>query len=230
MAKQESRSPTSSPNADSIKKRGSSGSQAQKGGDVPRGYNVATRRFLSLCMEDIDPVMEMRGKDTMYQCCYCGKWCSMSGTRALSKHIENEHRPQVIVQIQSFLQSLDIKLQPSESKIVYIGFLPLAHWNVHLEATIHCSQGSQTWASLLPIHEVKDSADSAQGRQFLHLKMTSAKPYLPRPTWSDAAHARQRVGVKISESLEELSRSAGGPDRAPSGFAIKVEAPATPLK
>lgn len=190
---------------------------------------LSTRRFLSLCMEDIEPVMEMRGKDAMYQCCYCQKWCSMGGTRALSKHIENEHRPQVIVQIQSFSRSLDVKIQPSETKTVYIGFLPLQHWNVHLEAAIQYSEGSRQWASLFAIHQIKEGGDNGQGRQQMQLKMTSAKPYLPRPTWSEAEHAKQRVGLKIADSIEELSNGSGGADRAPAGFAIKVEAPAKVL-
>eukprot|EP00293_Proteomonas_sulcata_P010120 CAMPEP_0184310036 /NCGR_PEP_ID=MMETSP1049-20130417/22550_1 /TAXON_ID=77928 /ORGANISM="Proteomonas sulcata, Strain CCMP704" /LENGTH=430 /DNA_ID=CAMNT_0026623461 /DNA_START=443 /DNA_END=1735 /DNA_ORIENTATION=+ len=187
---------------------------------------VASRRFLSACMEDIEPIMEQRGKDCMYQCCYCGKWCTMSGTRALSKHIENEHRPQVVINFLSALEKLDVTLRPGETRYVYCAFMPLEHWNVHVEASINFSSvAHHPWASLHPIHELSHSGSEGtnRGRQSLHLKMVSAQPYLPRPKWDENQHGKQRVGMRVATSLKDAFECNSDGQRPTSGFVVKFE-------
>jgi len=187
----------------------------------PKCRPVGSRRFLSACMEEIEPIVQQRGKDTMYQCCYCGKWCTMSGTRALSKHIENDHRPQVIPVIRNGNGCLAQSLGLGETKYLYVTFTPLESWNVQIEANLHFDQSSESdWATLRHLKKVSKPQveESDAGRTSLQMKMSSASPYLPRPVWDEKKHSKQRLNIGIfSEAELEGRASASG-----AGFAIKI--------
>ncbi|EKX51177.1 hypothetical protein GUITHDRAFT_103093 [Guillardia theta CCMP2712] len=186
----------------------------------PKCRPVGSRRFLSACMEEIEPIVQQRGKDTMYQCCYCGKWCTMSGTRALSKHIENDHRPQVIPVIRNGNGTLTQSMGLGETKYLFITFTPLESWNVQIEASLHFNSSDSEWATLRHLKKVSRPMveESDAGRASLQLKMSSASPYLPRPVWDEKLHSKQRLSVEIFSEAEIEGRASG----ASAGFAVKI--------
>jgi len=160
----------------------------------------------------------------MFQCPYCDKWCTISGTRALSKHIENEHRPQVIIQFLSDVAPLSVKLSPGETRLVYVAFVPLDHWNVQVDASIgFSSPTNHPWASLHSVEELSNTQRPNRGRESLNMKVGSSQPYLPRPTWVEEKHCKQRMGIRIASTLKEAFDCDERGMRPLTGFAVKFE-------
>eukprot|EP00960_Hanusia_phi_P012327 359674-Hanusia_phi.AAC.1 len=209
-----------------------------------RTKECTARRFLSPCMEEIEPKMELRGKETMYECCYCGKWCTVSGTRALSKHIENDHRPQVssppllhpisssqsmqvILKMNVNMQHLSKKLRAGESQLAFVSFTPLQLWNVEIEVAVSSPSGAlPSWVTLQPLYSIGEYRQHLCFGSVLQLKLRSALPYLPRPKWDEAVHAKQRVVMNVSSCRREVFAKDESSWFAPScAFMIRFQAP-----